>query len=121
MVEASTKEVDFETIGAELNAEKEQDQADCLDEGKSHHPDCLHMDTDGLEIYDKKDSMFKKMTLPSVLELRDTQKVDKFQREILDRVIKYSRDTVKARRDGNIEPSSIYVMVHGGQGLANQL
>ena len=110
MVEASTKEVDFETIGAELNAEKEQVQADCLDEGKSHHPDCLHMDTDGLENYDKKDSMFKKMTLPSVLELRDTQKVDKFQ-----------RDTVKARRDGNIEPSSIYVMVHGGQGLANQL
>ena len=44
MVEASTKEVDFEAIGAELNAEKEQDQADCLDEGQSHHPDYLHMD-----------------------------------------------------------------------------
>ena len=77
MVEASTKEVDFEAIGAELNAEKEQDQADCLDEGQSHHPDYIHMDTDGLENHDKKDSLFKKLTLPSVLKLRsDTQKLD---------------------------------------------
>ena len=117
MVEASTKQVDFEIIGAELNAEKEQDQADCIDEGQSQHPDYLHMDTDGLDNHDKKDSLFKKVTLPSILDLRrDTQKLDEFQREILDRVIKYSRDIVKARRDGNTEPSPIYTMVHGGAG-----
>ena len=57
------------------------------------------------------------MTLPSVLDLRrETQKLDDFQREILDRVIKYSRDIVKARRHGNTESSPIYVMVHGGAG-----
>ena len=31
-------------------------------------------------------------------------------------VVKYARDIVKARRDGNTEPPPIYVMVHGGAG-----
>ena len=48
MVEESSKEIDFESIGADLNAATEQDQADCINEGSSQHPDYEHIDTDGI-------------------------------------------------------------------------
>ena len=71
MVEASTKKVDFERIGAEFNAATEQDQADCFDEGKSQHLDYLHLDTDGTESHRKTDSLNKKVVLPSIAEIRE--------------------------------------------------
>ena len=39
MVEQSTKEIDLEKLGAEINAATEQDHSECLNEGISEHPE----------------------------------------------------------------------------------
>ena len=86
-----------------------------MNEGKSDHPDYLLMDTDGIESQSKTDPLSKKVVLPSLSDIRkETRTLDRYQREILDMVVKYSRDIVKARRDGNIAPLPIYLTVHGG-------
>ena len=36
--------------------------------------------------------------------------------ETLNRAIKYSKDIVKSRRDGNVSHAPIYLLIHGGAG-----
>ena len=120
MVEQSNKKVDMDVIGAELNPTYEQDQVECLEEGQSQHPDYLHLDTDGiqnLENNNHPNSIFKPIKIPTIGELRkQTQKLDEYQKEILNIAVKYAKDIVKSRRDGNIAPLPIYIIGHGGAG-----
>ena len=78
------------------------------------------MDNDGIELNDSKiakASIFRKIEIPSMRELREeTRKLDKFQREVLNISIKYAKDLVKSRRDGNRTPDPIYLIGHGGAG-----
>ena len=42
--------------------------------------------------------------------------MDEYQKEILNIAVKYAKDIVKSRRDGNIAPLPIYIIGHGGAG-----
>ena len=120
MVEQSTKEIDLENVGIELNATHMQDQDDCLYEGLQEHPDYVHLDTDGLSHYDNDKSatsIFKNIEVPDKKHLRqETRNLDEFQMEVLNMTIKYAKDVVKARRMGNKSPNPIYIIGHGGAG-----
>ena len=124
MVEQSTKEVDLEGIGINMDAALEQDQADCQEEGAIEHPDYIHLDTDGIELTNKtqhETTIFKKIDIPSLTLLKEeTRKLDKFQREALNMAVKYAKDLVKCRKDGNSPPNPIYLTGHGGAGAENQ-
>ena len=120
MVEQSKKELDLEEIGMQMDANLEQENADCQEEGMIGHPDFEHLDTayieDGDTVYSEK-LIFKKISIPSLPQLREeTRKLDIHQREILNICIKYAKDVVKSRREGNLAPEPIYVVGHGGAG-----
>ena len=55
--------------------------------------------------------------IPSLTVLKEeTRKLDKFQREAVNMAVKYAKDLVKLRRDGNSPPDPIYLTGHGGAG-----
>ena len=117
MEEESKKE--FETdIGIHIDAEFEQAEMDCHMEGQREHPEYAHLEFD--EIGEKsrsKNHTFKNITVPSLEELKNkTRCLDEFQREIVNIAVKYSKDMVKSRRDGNIAPKPFYLIGHGGAG-----
>ena len=120
MMEQSTKEIDMTDIGIQLDAAHEQDQADCQLEGVAEHPDFLHLDTGGIEINAKmtaQTGIFKKILVPSLPALREeTRKLDKFQRKAINIAVKYAKDIVKSRRNGNNPPDPFYLIGHGGAG-----
>ena len=94
MVEQANKEIDIDQIGIQLDAAFEQDQVDCYHEGSIPHPEYIHLDTDGIEQNAEnahEGSLFKKIDIPSLNELRkETRKLDKFQREILNIAVKFA-------------------------------
>ena len=124
MVEQANMELDTEETGAQMDAAYEQDQDECKEEGEYPHPDYLYLDTDGVEQQSKDThvgNIFKKMIIPPLGELREeTRKLDKFQREALNLAVKYAKDVVKSRREGNNAPNPIYLIGHGGKELENQ-
>ena len=120
MVEQSNKDQNLELIGTEINATHEQEKDDCAEEGISEHPNYIHLDTDGICLDDRpnqQSSHFKQFEIPSKETLvKETRKLDCNQREILDIAIRYARDLVKSRRDGNEAPNPVYLIGHGGAG-----
>ena len=120
MVEQSNKDENLELIGNEINATHEQEKDDCAEEGVSEHPDYIHLDTDGISLDDRpnqQSSLFKQFEIPSKEALvKETRKLDCNQREILNIAIRYARDLVKSRRDGNEAPNPVYLIGHGGAG-----
>ena len=120
MVEQANKDKDLGEIGIQMDAALEQEQEDCQREGVIQHPDYIHLDTDGIEQTDKAKntvSIFKTIVIPGLAELREkTRKLDKFQREAVNISVKYAKDLVKSRRDGNFPPSPIFLTGHGGAG-----
>ena len=89
-------------------------------EGQTEHPEYLHLDTDGLTEYKDEripSSLFKSIVIPDMKELRiETQRLDEFQKEVINISVGYAKDIVKSRRDGNSAPKPIYLIVHGGAG-----
>ena len=57
-----------------------------------------------VELFDKKELMAR------------TRNLDENQREVLNVVLKYSKDIVKSRNNGDSPPSPPLLMVHGGAG-----
>ena len=125
MVEQSTKEVDLDEVGNALDATYEQDQSDSRLEGATEHPDYIHLDVDGILHSDENkgaNSIFKHIAVPELKELKqETKKLDEYQRKVLDIAIKYAKDVVKARRDGNNAPKPIYLLGHGGAGAGKSM
>ena len=120
MVEEANKELNLDHVGIQMDAALEQDRADCQQEGVIEHPEYIHLDIDGIDQADKtkhEGNIFKKIVIPTLSELREeTRALDKFQKEAVNILVKYAKDLVKARRDGNNPPTPIYLTGHGGAG-----
>ena len=93
---------------------------DCYLEGQREHPEYAHLNFDQAGETSKtkaSSNVFKNITIPSLEELKNkTRYLDEFQREIVNMAVKYSKDIVKSRRDGNIAPKPLYLIGHGGAG-----
>ena len=60
------------------------------------------------------------MDIPSSAELTEnTRSLDKYQREVVNIGIKYAKDIVKARKDGNKAPEAPLLKIHGGAGAGS--
>ena len=61
---------------------------------------------------------FKHIDVPDDIHnlYSSAQKLDRWQREVLNMVIQYSRDVVKARNNSDKYPNPLFLMVHGGAG-----
>ena len=84
----------------------------------SEHPDYQHVDPDQLENESPTPStIFAKIEIPLDKDIRKaTCQLDKYQREVINIGVKYARDIVKARKEGNSYPKAPLLMVHGGAG-----
>ena len=118
-VEQVKKEIDLTEVGNQLDPALEQDNADCEEEVLSEHPDFLHIDpsqiTSDEHVIAK--SIYRKIDIPNDEELKDnTCNLDKHQKEVINIGVKYAKDIVKMRREGNAPPVAPLLMVHGGAG-----
>ena len=120
-VEEVTKKLDLKEIGISLDATKEQANAECQEEIEELHPDYVHLDTDNVDELDETlknvQNIYRRIDLPDVKTLKEkTRQLDPFQRNVIDIGIKYAKDIMKARREGNMIPEPPHLMVHGGAG-----
>ena len=123
MVEELQKELDLTETAVNLDPEAAQDNEECAEIGETDHPDFVHLDPTQLEYIntetnnDKQPAPFKRIELPPDDELwKRVMSLDKFQAEVLNIVVKYCRDLVKARKVGNPPPVAPLLIVTGGAG-----
>ena len=121
-LQEAEKKLDLERIGMILDSTLHQDNAECQEEGLEEHPDYLHLDPQDMGMVDEENaqqaqSTYKAIEIPDGDVLRmATRTLDEQQRMVLDIGIKYAKDIVKARKDGNAVPEPPMLMVHGGAG-----
>ena len=113
-------EVDTEEAGIEMDAEKEQDILDCLDEGEDEDPLYHHLNPEGFldnpcPINSNKLCKQLQLEEKEVLETR-TQKLDGDQRKGVDMAIEFARDTIKASKHPNKAPKAPKLIITGGAG-----
>jgi energy-coupling factor transporter ATP-binding protein EcfA2 len=61
--------------------------------------------------------IYRRVDIPSAAELKkNTRSLDEYQMEVVNIGIKYAKDIVKARKEGNKIPTAPLLMVHGGAG-----
>ena len=115
-VEQVKKELDLSEIGDRLDPTLEQENADCESESLSQHPDYQHIDPEQFLVEESgegKDSIYRKIEILGCEELRrSTRVLDKHQMEVINIGVKYAKDVVKARREGNSIPKAPLLMVH---------
>ena len=120
------KQIDLEETEAALDAQGLQDNEDCDEEGPELHPDFQHCQQEVGEFGDNdscRDKPDYQATLPSRIDMPTDEELkesirglDPFQREVVNLVIKHSRDIVKSRKTHNPYPTAPLLMVHGGAG-----
>ena len=118
-VEQVKKKVDLTEVGNQLDPALQQDNADCEEEVMSEHPDFLHVDPDQITTDEnvRIKSIYRKIEIPSDQELKETtRRLDKHQKEVVNILVMYAKDIVKARREDNSSPTAPLLMVHGGAG-----
>ena len=117
-VEQVNKEINLTEIGDKLDPELEQDNADCEEEADEDHPDFLHIDPGQVaRETDLPTSIYRRIELPSEDTMKEnTRALDYHQRQALNIAVKYAKDVVKARKEGNASPTAPLLMVHGGAG-----
>ena len=118
-VDEMVKELALEKTSIALDPANDQDNIECKDEGHENHPHYDHIDPDQLEIHDSLPviSLYKKIALLPILELQEnTRALDAYQRMVIDIGIKYAKDLVKCRKDGNKPPIAPLLIVSGGAG-----
>ena len=117
-VEQVNKEIDLTKIGDKLDPELEQDNADCEEEADEDHPDFLHIDPGQVvKEADMPASIYRRIELPSDDTMKEnTRALDYHQRQAVNIAIKYAKDVVKGRKEGNASPTAPLLMVHGGAG-----
>jgi hypothetical protein len=114
----------MERIGMILDSTLHQDNAECQEEGLEEHPDYVHLDPEDMGMIDEENALetkstYKMIEIPSDNVLRTaTRSLDEHQRMVLDIGIKYAKDIVKARKNGNPSPEPPMLMVHGGAGAS---
>lgn len=122
-VEEAVKKLNLEDVGANLDAAKEQADADDEYDNliREEHPDYDFLNTDNVDLKEKDDlketHIYSKVNIPDIRDLKKkTRQLDIHQRRVVDIAIKYARDLLKARKEGNKKPDPPMVMVHGGAG-----
>ena len=119
-VEQVKKEIDLTEVGNQLDPALAQDNADCEEEVMSEHPDFLHVDPSQITSDDHvvTKSIYRKIDIPNDEELKEnTRNLDKHQQEVINIGVKYAKDIVKMRREGNTTSVvAPLLMVHGGAG-----
>ena len=123
-LQEAEKRLDMERIGMILDSTLHQDNAECQEEGLEEHPDYVHLDPEDMGMIDEENALetkstYKMIEIPSDNVLRTaTRSLDEHQRMVLDIGIKYAKDIVKARKNGNPSPEPPMLMVHGGAGAS---
>ena len=102
-VEQIQKEIDLAQIGTQLDPTMEQNNADCEEEVMLEHPDFHHIDPEQLDEERPHTSHIQAtIEIPNDKDLREaTRKLDKHQKEVINVAVKYAKDIVKARKEGN--------------------
>ena len=105
-----------ENAAARLDPMGMQDNDECEEE----HEDYFYCDPDNV-LKDEPEKgtagIFRRIELPLSDELRRrTENLDMYQKEIVNRVVTYAKDLVKARKPENNLPQPPLLMVHGGAG-----
>ena len=118
-LEMLENEPNFTETAGTLDAQglKENEECNDLEEETSEYD---HLNPDDLLLRKDKTAsgaLYKKIEIPSYDELRrKTRSLDKYQREVLNIMIKYAKDLVKCRNHRNKPPQPPYLMMHGGAG-----
>ena len=119
-VEAGTeraKEVIESNAGVTMDAENEQNNADCEEEVCQEHPDFVAKNPDNLENQNVTASHYKRIELYSDEQIRTmTTKLDKEQRIVLDIAVDYAKNICKAKNGRLPLPKAPLVIVQGGAG-----
>ena len=118
-VEQVKKEIDLTEAAETLDPTLEQSNADCDEELEVEHPDFSHIDPGQIAAENGPAAAgnYKQIEIPNADELkRRTRILDKWQREVLNIGIRFAKDIVKGRRDGNAPAIPTLLMVHGGAG-----
>ena len=116
------QELDLEETGTRMDPQKEQDDANCMDEENVEDEEHLAFGHLNPELYDfsedvPKAGFYKKIDIPDTIALKSSsRRLDEYQKEVLNLVIKYCKDLVKARKFQNPTPTAPLLMVHGGAG-----
>ena len=117
MVEEASK---AKEIGKDLDPEGEQDIDDCENENLFLHPDYEHLNPDELGLTEKRvqhERIYRPIEIDNINILRQkTRKLDFYQRKVIEKGIKFSRQMVKGLKDKNPPPKSLGIIVHGGAG-----
>ena len=120
-LEMLEKELDLSSTGKDLDPQGEMDNDDCADlkEETSEYDQYEYLNPDDLSVITERESSrcYKKIIIPSNEELiNSTRELDPYQRELINAVVKYSKDLVKSRKTQNKPPIHPLIMVHGGAG-----
>ena len=118
--EEALKDVDLEETECAYNAAQMQENEDFEPEGNEEHPGYGHIDPDMLDNVDEGvpiQNRYRKVEIPSLEDLKErTRNLDEHQRHVVDVGIRFSKDTVMARKSCSAPPSPPILMVHGGAG-----
>ena len=119
--ETMNNQVDTDAVGKEIDAEKELDIIDCLEEGDKEDPIYQHLNPDGISNPSSLETLGNKLCKQIQIEemvvlLEKTQKLDEDQRNVLDIAIKFARDTVKASKSPSSAPLAPKLIITGGAG-----
>jgi hypothetical protein len=114
------QESTLDSVGCQLDAEKEQENADCEDEVLLEHPDHNLLDPDEFQRYDdtiEHSEAYRKLDLVELDKLViETRKLDKEQRFVVDKVLKYVKELKKFSSGKSNLPKQLLYIVQGGAG-----
>ena len=90
--------LDVENIAIKLDPQWEQERVDCEDEGQIIHPDYEHLNLEDMNLQAEKTA--EKQFKPIVIDdretlLRNTRKLDFYQRKVVEKGIYLARELVK--------------------------
>ena len=99
----------------------EQNDGDCEveDDDEEEMDDYQYCDPANIVVDEpeKNTTVFKRIVMSPSSEIRKmSMSLDKYQKEVLNIVVRYSKDLVKARKSWNVIPKPPLLMVHGGAG-----
>ena len=119
--EIMNNNVDTDAIGEEIDAEKELEILDCLEEGDEEDPTYKHLNPDGMFDSSSMNTLGNKLCKQIQLEemkilVERTQKLYEDQRNALDIAIKFARDTVKTAKSACHVPIVPKMIITGGAG-----
>ena len=117
--EAMNNEIDLDETGVNLDPEKHQDEIECDIEGIEEDEKFSHLDPEGLKDRDFPDTgnWYRKLELLDTTTLeKETCKLDRWQRKVLDNGIKFARELKKSTNGFSSIPKTENLIVIGGAG-----